>query len=124
MSLEDEIRTLIRKEVLYGKELSDDEDARLEELWGMDEALCDRVDGEVEAEAAEAAKKAKEVEEAPAAPPAPAADDGYLEVVCPAELGEGRALRVALPDGREFDVVVPDGVGAGQPFLVGPFPPA
>jgi uncharacterized surface protein with fasciclin (FAS1) repeats len=54
----------------------------------------------------------------------PEASAGLLQVVCPAELGEGRALRVQLEDGREFDVVVPDGVAEGDPFLVGPFPHA
>ena len=54
----------------------------------------------------------------------PEASGGLMQVVCPAELGEGRALRVQLEDGREFDVVVPDGVAEGDPFLVGPFPHA
>ena len=54
----------------------------------------------------------------------PEASGGLMQVVCPAELGEGRALRIQLEDGREFDVVVPDGVAEGDPFLVGPFPHA
>ena len=45
-----------------------------------------------------------------------------MEVVCPAELAPDRTLRIALPDAREFDVVVPDDVAVGDAFLVGPFP--
>ena len=52
------------------------------------------------------------------------ADEGFVQFLCPAELGEGRAVRVQLEDGREFEVVVPDGVAEGEPFLVGPFPSA
>ena len=33
-----------------------------------------------------------------------------------------RTIRIALPDEREFDVVVPASVTAGEVFLVGPFP--
>ena len=53
-------------------------------------------------------------------PPTP--PDDLLQVVCPADLSPDRKLRIALPDGREFDVTVPDDVGDGEPFLVGPFP--
>ena len=47
-----------------------------------------------------------------------------MQVVCPAELAADRTIRIQLPDGREFDVQVPEGVEAGAAFLVGPFPPA
>ena len=51
------------------------------------------------------------------------AEETLLEVVCP-ELPADRTIRVALPDGREFDVAVPPGVATGAAFLVGPFPRA
>ena len=51
-------------------------------------------------------------------------DGELMEVVCPPELGADRTIRIALPDAREFDVVVPEGVAAGDTFLVGPFPSA
>ena len=50
--------------------------------------------------------------------------DEYVHFACPEQLGEGRALRVELVDGRQFDVVVPENVAAGEVFLAGPFPPA
>ena len=63
-----------------------------------------------------AAEAAAETANAAAAPPE------LMEVVCPAELGLDRRLRIALPDARQFDVVVPTGVAAGDVFRVGPFP--
>eukprot|EP00966_Prymnesium_polylepis_P214457 4966585-Prymnesium_polylepis.1 len=46
-----------------------------------------------------------------------------MEVLCPADLDAlDRTIRIALPDAREFDVVVPAGLVAGDSFLVGPFP--
>ena len=55
---------------------------------------------------------------------AQSAEEGeWMEVVCPNGLLPDRTLRVALPDGREFEVEVPDGVEAGDAFVVGPFPP-
>ena len=69
---------------------------------------------EVEAEAGAEAEAEAELLEAPAGE--------MMEVVCPAELGPDRAIRIALPDAREFDVVVPADVAAGDAFLVGPFP--
>ena len=47
-----------------------------------------------------------------------------MEVACPSALPADRTVRVSLPDLREFDVVVPEGVAAGEVFLVGPFPSA
>ena len=77
----------------------------------------------VAAEAAAAAAAA--AAEAPPAADVEAAPAGELmEVVCPPELGADRTIRIALPDAREFDVVVPEGVAAGDTFLVGPFPSA
>lgn len=70
-----------------------------------------RAAAEVAAEAAEATAAAEEV---------PAG--GMMEVVCPSSLAADRSIRIALPDAREFDVVVPEGVSAGESFLVGPFP--
>ena len=131
----------MRKELIDGQALSDEDDTRLEQLWAQNEALCDRIDDEVEAEAeakAEAAAKADAAAAASAAsqqaaavdtggetaPSPPAADGTYSEVVCPAELPSDRGMRIALPDGQEFDVAVPEGVKAGETFVVGPFPPA
>eukprot|EP00316_Scyphosphaera_apsteinii_P009592 CAMPEP_0119317192 /NCGR_PEP_ID=MMETSP1333-20130426/42279_1 /TAXON_ID=418940 /ORGANISM="Scyphosphaera apsteinii, Strain RCC1455" /LENGTH=241 /DNA_ID=CAMNT_0007323055 /DNA_START=35 /DNA_END=760 /DNA_ORIENTATION=+ len=45
----------------------------------------------------------------------------FFEVVCPAELAMNREMRIALPDGREFGVLVPDSIEVGEWFLVGPF---
>lgn len=45
-----------------------------------------------------------------------------MEVVCPEELSADRRIRIALPDARQFDVIVPPGVAAGDVFRVGPFP--
>ena len=72
--------------------------------------------------AAEAAAAAAAAEAAAAA--AEASSGEMMEVACPEGLAEDRQLRIALPDGRQFDVVVPDGVAAGDSFLVGPFPSA
>lgn len=58
----------------------------------------------------------REVGQAPAA----AAAGTVFQVVCP-ELTADRTLRIALPDGRAFDVTEPDGVSDGEPFWVGPF---
>ena len=49
-----------------------------------------------------------------AAAAAEAATGELMEVMCPAELAEDRKLRIALPDGRQFDVLVPDGVAVGE----------
>ena len=70
-----------------------------------------------EAAAAEAAEA-----EAAAAAAADVTAGELMDVVCPPELGADRRLRIALPDGRQFDVVVPDGIAAGELFRVGPFP--
>jgi len=45
-----------------------------------------------------------------------------MDVVCPPELGADRKLRITLPDGRQFDVIVPDGIAERELFRVGPFP--
>ena len=70
-----------------------------------------------EAAAAEAAEA-----EAAAAAAADVTAGELMDVVSPPELGADRKLRIALPDGRQFDVVVPDGIAAGELFRVGPFP--
>ena len=57
-----------------------------------------------------------------AAGPDAGVDGGFMQVTCPPELGDDRQLRIALPDGREFDVEVPPGLETGGTFLVGPFP--
>lgn len=59
-----------------------------------------------------------------AAPSAEDQDGSYLEVVCPSDVPADRTIRIRLPDSREFDVQVPEGVETGAAFLVGPFPPA
>ena len=69
------------------------------------------------AEAAAAAAEEEEEEEA-----ADVSDGDLMDVVCPPELGADRKLRIALPDGRLFDVIVPDGIAEGDLFRVGPFP--
>ena len=68
--------------------------------------------------AAEAAAEA----EAAAAAAADVTAGELMDVVCPPELGAERKLRITLPDGRQFDVVVPDSIAAGRLFRVGPFP--
>ena len=68
-----------------------------------------------------AAAEAAEVEAAAAAAADVTAGE-LMDVVCPPELGADRKLRIALPDRRQFDVVVPDGIAAGELFRVGPFP--
>jgi hypothetical protein len=70
--------------------------------------------------AAEAAAEAAAADAAAAAEQAPAGQ--MMEVICPAELSADRTVRITLSDEREFDVVVPTGVGPGDAFLVGPFP--
>ena len=70
------------------------------------------------AEAAAADAAAPEVDD----PLRAAAAGEMMEVACPAELTPDRTIRIALPDEREFDVVVPASVTAGEVFLVGPFP--
>ena len=70
------------------------------------------------AEAAVAAAAAAEEEEAAA----DVSDGDLMDVVCPPELGAERKMRIALPDGRLFDVIVPDGIAEGDLFRVGPFP--
>ena len=73
-----------------------------------------------------AAKAAAEAAAATAAGTAAAAADvaagELMDVVCPLELGADRKLRIALPDGRQFDVIVPEGIAEGELFRVGPFP--
>ena len=61
-------------------------------------------------------------EAAAAAAAADVAAGGLMDVVCPLELGADRKLRIALPDGRQFDVIVPEGIAEGELFRVGPFP--
>ena len=74
-------------------------------------------------QAAERAAAAAAVADAASTAPAEGSAGGaMMEVVCPDGLADDRVLRIALPDAREFDVVVPDGVAAGATFLVGPFP--
>ena len=73
-----------------------------------------------EAAAEAAAAAAEEEEEGEAA--ADVSDGDLMDVVCPPELGADRKLRIALPDGRLFDVIVPDGIAEGDLFRVGPFP--
>ena len=116
--LEGEILALLRKDLLSDDGLDSAEDARLESLWKVYPELCDRLDDQVEAEA-EAVGTSP-----PASPPPPAAQGEYAEVVCPDELSGARTMRIAMPDGRQFDVQVPEGLRAGDKFTVGPFPPA
>ena len=74
-----------------------------------------------EVAAAEAAAAEAAVADVAAAEVASAGE--MMEVVCPAGLDAlDRTIRIALPDAREFDVVVPAGIVAGEAFLVGPFP--
>ena len=61
-------------------------------------------------------------EAAAAAAAADVAAGELMDVVCPLELGADRKLRIALPDGRQFDVIVPEGIAEGELFRVGPFP--
>ena len=61
-------------------------------------------------------------EAAAAAAAADVAAGGLMDVVCPLELGADRKLRISLPDGRQFDVIVPEGIAEGELFRVGPFP--
>jgi len=86
------------------------------------------------AETAAAAAEAAEMEamavaeaaESTAASDSAAAGAGegeYMQVTCPMELSAARTLRIQIPDGREFDVQVPEDVMAGGEFIVGPFPP-
>jgi len=50
-------------------------------------------------------------------------DDGeVVEIVCPQQLGPDRTLRHTLPDGRAFDLAVPEDLLPGQTFAAGPFP--
>ena len=72
--------------------------------------------------AAEAAAKAAAEAAAAAAAAADVAAGELMDVVCPLELGADRKLRIALPDGRQFDVIVPEGIAEGELFRVGPFP--
>ena len=44
----------------------------------------------------------------------------YAEVVCPAELGADRVMRIEF-NGSQFDVAVPEDVKVGEAFVVGPF---
>mmetsp|Transcript_4979 Transcript_4979/g.15321 ORF Transcript_4979/g.15321 Transcript_4979/m.15321 type:complete len:208 (-) Transcript_4979:150-773(-) len=55
---------------------------------------------------------------------AAAAQSLHVEVACPETLPLSRAMRLRLPDGREFDISVPEGISAGETFTVGPIPPA
>ena len=48
------VRSLLRREVVYDKELSAEESAWLEAMWDEDGELCDRIDDEVAAEKAAA----------------------------------------------------------------------
>ena len=76
--------------------------------------------------AAKAAAEATAATAAAGTPAAAAAADvaagELMDVVCPLELGADRKLRIALPDGRQFDVIVPEGIAEGELFRVGPFP--
>ena len=65
------------------------------------------------AEAAAAAAAAAEEE-------ADVSGGDLMDVVCPPELGADRKLRIALPDGRLFDVIVPDGIAEGDLFPSAP----
>ena len=123
---EEKLRRLLRREVVEGLELSAEDDAWLDRVEAEQEELYERVDREVEAEAEalEAGGGGAPDDAAGVGEGEGAAGEEYRQVVCPAELGADRALRVALEDGREFDVVVPDGVAAGDEFTVGPFPAA
>ena len=135
VALESEVRVLISKDLSGGDKLDSAEDARLEALWKAYPELCDRIDDEVTEEAEEGEEEGVVADGQVAtgtgtstgtgAPTAsPAADGEYAEVACPAELGAARTMRIAMPDGREFDVQVPEGVQAGETFVVGPFPAA
>ena len=97
-----------------GVEAAAEADASAEETADADADYADPIRAAAEAAAAEAA--------AAEAATAEAAAGLMMEVVCPAELAPDRTLRIALPDAREFDVVVPDDVAVGDAFLVGPFP--
>ena len=41
-----------------------------------------------------------------------------MTIVCPDGMGEGDALLVTAPDGRDVEVVVPAGISAGDEFEV------
>ena len=82
-------------------------------------ASVDPLRAAAEAAAAAAAAAEEEEEEGEAAD---VSDGDLMDVVCPPELGADRKLRIALPDGRLFDVIVPDGIAEGDLFRVGPFP--
>ena len=47
-----------------------------------------------------------------------ASPSDLMEIACPAELTADRTVRLLLPDGREFDVQVPQSVKPGEIFLV------
>jgi len=89
--------------------------------WTAETAAAAAEAAELEAMAA-----AEAAETAMASDSATVTDEGegdFMQVICPMELGLERTLRIQLPDGREFDVIVPDDVVPGGEFLVGPFPP-
>ena len=60
------------------------------------------------------------------AAPDPVQDDddtGYIDVVCPEGAIPGEILVVTLPDGREVEAEVPDGISPGNTFQVQSNPP-
>ena len=100
------------------------EAASADPLRAAAEAAAAEVDAEAAAaETATAADAAAAgAAAAGAAAAGAAAADELMDVVCPSELSADRKLRIALSDARQFDVIVPEGVGSGDVFRVGPFP--
>jgi len=79
------VRNLLRREVVYDKELSAEESAWLEAMWDEDGELCDRIDDEVAAEKAAADAVARQPTPPPETMPPPQASPP-LEAGASAEL--------------------------------------
>ena len=109
-SVESEVRRLIRKEVVGGEALSEEEDRWLEAQWEQNQDLCDQIDREVEEEAEKGvAAPVAAVPPPPAAkaPPPPAAASAAATssdaaAAAPAGGGGAKSVKERLLDLKEL----------------------